>query len=53
MIFSSPPPQLGRQPLHELQRAHHKVHGPIPPRCLELELDLPDGIELHPPLVNV
>jgi hypothetical protein len=35
------------QPLHEHQRAHDRVRGPVAPRCLELELYLPRGVELH------
>ena len=38
----------GRQPLHELQRAHDQVRGAVAPRRLELELHLPGGVELHP-----
>jgi hypothetical protein len=37
-----------RQPLHELQRAHHQVRGSIAPRGLELQLHLAGGVELHP-----
>ena len=36
------------QPLHELQRRHHQVRGPVAPRRLELELHLPCRVELHP-----
>jgi hypothetical protein len=36
------------QPLHELQRAHDQVRGAVAPRCLELELHLAGGVELHP-----
>jgi len=37
-----------RQPLHELQRAHHQMRRAVAPRRLELELDLAGGVELHP-----
>ena len=36
-----------RQSLHELQWTHHQVRGPVAPRCLELELHLARGVELH------
>ena len=38
----------GGQPLHELQRTHHPVRGAVAPRCLELQLQLPGGVELNP-----
>jgi hypothetical protein len=38
----------GGPPLHELQRAHHQMRGPVAPRCLQLQLHLSCGVELHP-----
>ena len=43
-------PRPGRpcgQPLHELQRRHHQLRGPVAPSCLELEHHLPGGVGLH------
>ena len=37
-----------RQPLHELQRAQDQMRRAVAPRCLQLQLDLPGGIDLHP-----
>ncbi len=36
-----------RQPLHEIERAHHNVRRSAAPRCLELELHLPCRVELN------
>jgi hypothetical protein len=40
--------RLRREPLHELQRAHHPLRGCIAPRGIELELQLASSVELHP-----
>ena len=37
-----------RKPLHELQRAQDQMRRAVAPRCLQLQLDLPGGIDLHP-----
>jgi transposase, IS5 family len=37
----------GSQALHELQRRHDQVRGPVAPRSLELEHHLPGGVGLH------
>jgi hypothetical protein len=36
-----------RDPLHELHWRHHEVRRAVAPRCFELQLDLPGGIDLH------
>ena len=36
-----------RQPLHELQRRHHQMRGPVAPGGLELEHHLPGGVGLY------
>jgi len=35
-----------RQPLHELQRTHHKMRRAVSPRSLQLELHLPCRVDL-------